>query len=58
MKNKIKVSIIAPCFNEEKNIDLFYNEIVSVFNSIEDAYYELIFLDDSSSDDTVSKLKK
>lgn len=58
MKNKIKVSIISPCFNEEKNIDLFYNEIVSVFNSIEDAYYELIFLDDSSSDDTVLKIKK
>tara|TARA_Y100000389_G_C17468934_1_gene528421 strand:- start:4859 stop:5806 length:948 start_codon:yes stop_codon:yes gene_type:complete len=57
MKNK-KVSIIAPCFNEEKNIDIFYDNILAVFSNLQDYTYELIFVDDASSDETVNQIKK
>ena len=30
------ISIIAPCFNEELNIEIFYEEIKSVFETLQD----------------------
>ena len=57
MNNRI-VSIIAPCYNEEENVEYFYKEIVRVFNLIEDFDFELIFADDASTDATVDILKK
>tara|TARA_Y100000992_G_scaffold200396_1_gene136551 strand:+ start:582 stop:1538 length:957 start_codon:yes stop_codon:yes gene_type:complete len=57
-KEKKLISIIAPCFNEELNIEIFYKEIKSVFKILEDYEYELIFADDSSTDETVNIIKK
>ena len=39
------VSIVVPCYNEEENIDNFYNEIKKVVEKIKHRYlYELIFM--------------
>ena len=59
-----KISIIAPCYNEEKNIQDYLNRIEEVFNSInqdeniaEKIEYEIIFADDNSSDKSVEIIK-
>ena len=52
-----KISVIVPCYNEEGNIKLFYDEIKNVINDM-DVKLELIFVDDGSKDDTLSIIKK
>lgn len=53
----MKISFIVPCYNEERNINLFYE---SVKNSFKNKKYnvELIFVNDGSKDNTYSELKK
>ena len=54
-------SIIVPCYNEEKSISLFYDEFMRVFKSNREVFkgidYELIFVNDGSSDDTLKSIK-
>lgn len=52
-----KISVIVPCYNEEGNIKLFYDEIKNVINDM-NVKLELIFVDDGSKDDTLSIIKK
>ena len=52
----MKVSLIVPCYNEEKNIETFYNTVIQSYkNHISD--YEIIFINDGSLDGTYQKLK-
>lgn len=51
------ISLIVPCYNEEKNINKFYETIVNVFNDI-DAEFEILFVNDGSKDNTLSLIKK
>ena len=58
---KKKLSIIVPCYNEEETINLFYNELKQTLNKLTDLNHEIIFVDDGSTDKTLSlilKLKK
>ncbi len=50
----MKLSIIIPAMNEEENIDTIYNTVKTVFESIN---YEVIFIDDGSSDKTFKVLE-
>ena len=51
----MKVSFIVPCYNESKNIKLFYDDVVKSFK---DKYkVELIFINDGSKDNTLEELK-
>ena len=50
-------SIVIPCYNEEDNIQLFYNSIKTAFEKYWDKT-ELIFVNDGSSDNTILELKK
>lgn len=50
------VSIVVPVFNEEANIAKFYNSVTDVMAKLSYAY-ELIYVDDGSSDATVSALE-
>ena len=52
-----KISAIVPCFNEEESIPLFYEESTRVLGSM-DADYELLFINDGSSDNTLPILKE
>lgn len=54
---KDKISIIIPCLNEDKAIPIFYKEIIKVFSNMK-IDYELIFIDDGSTDNTLSVLRK
>ena len=51
------ISLIVPCFNEESNVESFHKEICRVFQQIENADFELMFVDDGSTDNTFSKIQ-
>lgn len=56
-----KISLIVPCYNEETNIKPFYNEILKLFNDsdknqMDDADFELYFVNDGSKDNTLSEI--
>ncbi|MBR4262064.1 MAG: glycosyltransferase family 2 protein [Bacilli bacterium] len=53
----MKLSVIIPCHNEEKNIFLFYDEFKNAFKYYKNTF-ELIFIDDGSKDNTFKELKK
>lgn len=57
MQKKL-ISIMTPCFNEEKNVENNYLEIKKVFSKLPDYRYEHLFIDNSSKDKTVEILKK
>ncbi|MDP2696280.1 MAG: glycosyltransferase family 2 protein [bacterium] len=48
----IKLSIVAPVYNEEASVKELHREIVAAINPLGYSY-EIIFVDDGSSDDTV-----
>ena len=51
------ISIIVPCYNEEKAVPVFYKATSAALEGI-DADIEYIFVDDGSSDNTVNEFKK
>ncbi len=51
------ISVVTPCFNEEENVQQIYEEIKSIFSKLENYQYEHIFIDNNSTDKTVSILK-
>ena len=51
------ISVIVPCFNEEGNIDLFYDETVKALGKELMSDTELIFVNDGSRDATITKLR-
>lgn len=54
-----KISIVVPCYNEEKVIELFYQETIKIVNQLIEKYdYEILFIDDGSKDNTLNLLKK
>lgn len=53
---KIKLSAIVPCYNEQDNVELFYETFCGVFDDTE-FDYQLVFIDDGSSDQTLPRLK-
>ena len=57
MAKKPYYSIIIPVLNEEKNIKNLHQEIVTVMKTLKKPY-EIIFVDDGSSDNTFEILKK
>ena len=50
------LSVIVPCYNEEGNIDLFYDETVKALGNLMPET-ELIFVNDGSRDATIEKLR-
>lgn len=53
----MKLSIVIPCYNEEKNVGIIYDTIVKLFYN-KKISYEMIFINDGSKDDTIGELKK
>jgi glycosyltransferase involved in cell wall biosynthesis len=52
------ISVVTPCFNEEENVQDVYQQVKDVFAQIPDYRYEHIFIDNSSTDKTVSILRE
>ena len=51
------LSVVIPLLNEEENIPLLYDELMEVLPALE-GEYELIFIDDGSTDSSLSLLKE
>ncbi len=56
MTGTVKVSLIVPCYNEQAALPVFYRETMKVLEGM-DCAYEFIFVDDGSTDDTLSILR-
>jgi glycosyltransferase involved in cell wall biosynthesis len=52
----MRISAIVPCYNEEDNVRLFYIRISRALAAYDD--YEIIFVDDGSSDETLLTIKR
>ena len=57
MTKKKFISIVTPCFNEEENVEKLYAEVSKVMESLSYSY-EYIFIDNCSTDSTVSIIEK
>jgi len=53
----MKLSLVVPCYNEQDNVELFYEECVKAFEG-KGFDYEFVFVNDGSRDETLKKLKK
>ena len=51
------ISVVVPVFNEQENLNVFYQEVCKYMEPLGYAY-ELIFIDDGSSDDTAVILER
>lgn len=54
---KYSISFVVPVYNEEKNIELLYKELKEIADKISDDY-EIIFIDDASTDKSQILIKK
>ena len=48
------LSIIVPCYNEEKTVEMFLDEIQKTLVGFN---YEIIFINDGSQDNTQEKIR-
>ncbi len=52
----MKLSLVVPCYNEEGNVEKFLQEVKNTFK--DDIGYEVIFVNDGSTDKTYEILKR
>ncbi len=52
------LSLIVPFYNEEENIDFFFNKTIPLLEKINNINYEIVCIDDGSKDSTLSLLKR
>ena len=57
------ISVIVPCYNEQESLPLFYDEICSVADGMNEKYnneldFEFIFVNDGSKDNTLKQLRE
>ncbi len=53
----VKLSLVIPCYNEQDNVENVFHHIKNGLESYTDSY-EIVFVNDGSSDKTEKKLKK
>jgi len=52
------ITIVAPCYNEQDNIEELYRRVAQVMGTLPDYSYQFWFIDNASIDDTVGEIKK
>ncbi len=52
------LSVVCPSYDESEVIGLFYSELSSVLQILEGLRYEIVFVEDGSSDGTLEKLNE
>jgi len=55
---KRHVGLVLPCYNEEGNVEELYERLVKVFDGLPDYTWEMLFIDNASTDGTVAKLRQ
>jgi len=57
MSETLKITVLTPCYNEAGNVQALYERVRAVFRSLDQYTYEHIFIDNASTDGTVSILR-
>lgn len=52
------ISLIVPCFNEESALPLFWEKVYQVMEQMKEQEFEVIFVDDGSTDGTMVEIEK
>ena len=52
-----KISIIVPCYNEDAALPIYYKEMCKIMAQMKEEEFELIFVDDGSTDRTLAEMK-
>lgn len=52
------ISVLVPCFNEEKSIPFLFDRLIKVISSIKKLDWEFLFINDGSKDNTLNIIKK
>ena len=52
-----RICIVAPCFNETDNVQPLYQRLNAVWQGIPQHEFELLFIDNASTDNTVAAIK-
>jgi polyisoprenyl-phosphate glycosyltransferase len=53
-----KISVLLPVLNENDNISAVYTAVKNIFTSMPSYGYEIIFIDDGSTDNTLQNIKQ
>lgn len=53
----LHVGVVLPCYNEEGNVEELHERLTKVFESLPHYTYDLLFIDNASTDGTVAKIK-
>ena len=53
----MKLSLVVPCYNEQDNVELFYDAAVNAFEN-KGFDYEIVFVNDGSRDETMLRLRE
>lgn len=51
------VGVVLPCYNEEGNVDELHERLTKAFAGLPQYTYELLFIDNASTDGTVAKIR-
>ncbi|MDO5581756.1 MAG: glycosyltransferase family 2 protein [Planctomycetia bacterium] len=57
VSQKKMISIVVPAFNEEANLEMFYDQVSAELEKL-DYLWEIVIVDDGSRDDSLSVLEK
>lgn len=52
-----RISVIIPCYNEEEAIPIYYQAMKKVMESMKKVGFELLFVDDGSTDGTLEAMR-
>lgn len=52
-----KLTVIVPCYNEQEALPIYYKEMCKIMLKMQDVDMELLFVDDGSTDGTLSVMK-
>ncbi|MEG1926103.1 MAG: glycosyltransferase family 2 protein, partial [Ruthenibacterium sp.] len=52
-----KISVVVPCYNEEKSLVIFYPQICAIAKQMDKQSFEFLFIDDGSTDKTLQVLE-
>ncbi|SPR99185.1 glycosyltransferase family 2 protein [Cupriavidus taiwanensis] len=50
------LSLVVPCYNESESIDQFFASVIPVLESIDAIRFEIVLVNDGSTDDTLEQL--
>jgi len=57
MENKKLVTILVPAYNEEEVLNMLYDRLSGIMNSISNYDFEILFVNDGSKDNTLNIIK-